>query len=172
MPEVQKINNSEELYAYCKKDIFRNVMDKVSNVDLAEDITSEVFMSVMSHDKWFFALDSKRQSEYVREMADKVCSIQLKFFERKIFDFKEEAYGENKISEDAYDFIDKDELEKWIQVLPEVEKRTVEKRYIQEKSVKLIAMEEGVSENAVVKRLSRARSKLKNTAMRKTHDSI
>ena len=50
MPEVQKINNSEELYAYCKKDIFRNVMDKVSNVDLAEDITSEVFMNVMSHD--------------------------------------------------------------------------------------------------------------------------
>ena len=94
-------------------------------------------------------------------MADKVCSIQLKFFERKIFDFKEEAYGENKISEDTYDFIDKDELEKWIQVLPEVEKRTVEKRYIQEKSVKLIAMEEGVSENAVVKRLSRARSQLK-----------
>ena len=89
MPEVQKINNSEELYAYCKKDIFRNVMDKVSNVDLAEDITSEVFMNVMSHDKWFFALDSKRQSEYVREMADKVCSIQLKFFERKIFDFKD-----------------------------------------------------------------------------------
>lgn len=172
MSEVNKMNSAEELYAFCKNELFAEVMEKITNEDLVEDITSEIFMNVMCHEKWFFDIDAERQNGYVHNMCQKVCRYHLMFFERKNYEFKEEVYGENKFSEDTYDFMDKDIVDKWIESLPENEKRTVEKRYIENKSIETIAMEEGISKNAVSKRLSRARFRLKNTVMRNLHDSI
>ena len=172
MAELNRINNVEELYSYCKKEIVKLVMERITNADLAEDITSDIFMGVMAHEKWFFTIDAARQVEYVHDMAGKMCTNYLAVFERKIFEFKEEAFGGVEAKEDTYDFVETDEMERWIRDLPDIERRTVEKRYIQNKSIEVIAMEEGVSENAVSKRLSRARSRIKNTATDYIHDSI
>ena len=172
MAELNRINNVEELYSYCTKEIVKLVMERITNADLAEDITSDIFMGVMAHEKWFFTIDAARQVEYVHDMAGKMCTNYLAVFERKIFEFKEEAFGGVEAKEDTYDFVETDEMERWIRDLPDIERRTVEKRYIQNKSIEVIAMEEGVSENAVSKRLSRARSRIKNTATDYIHDSI
>ena len=172
MAELNRINNVEELYSYCKREIVKLVMERITNVDLAEDITSDVFMGVMAHEKWFFTIDATRQIAYVHDMAEKMCTNYLTVFERKIFEFNEEAFGGVEAKEDAYDFVETDEIERWIRILPEAERRTVEKRYLQNKSIEEIAMEEGISENAVSKRLSRARNRIKNTATDFGHDSI
>lgn len=171
MSGILKINNIEELYKCCKKELLEAVNARVGKREISDDITSDIFMAVMAHEKWFMAINGDRQRGYLYGVMEKICRMYAENPEGKEYGFREEMQGEEIVSEDGYEFIDRDEIGKMLSVMPQAERRAFEKRYIHNKSIEEISVEEGISVNAVSKRLSRARARLKSTIVFNEHDS-
>lgn len=155
-------NNMQEVYEYCKNQVYKKVFLTFPNKDTAEDITSDIFAEIAAHCEWFIRQDGKRQKEYFSGIYKKITQKHAeKERNEKLVEYKEAMYDELLANEDRLVFMEEDAARSNFNVLSDAEKRVAEKRFIGNKSVKQIAKEENTTENAVSKRLSRAKNKMK-----------
>lgn len=155
-------NNMQEVYEYCKNQVFKKVSLRFTNRDTAEDITSDIFTEIVSHCEWFIKQDGDRQKAYLVHVYKKIMSKHLeKERNEKLVEYKEAMFDGLLANEDRLVFMEEDAVRSNFNVLSDAEKTVAEKRFIDNKSVKQIAREEKTTENAVSKRLSRAKNKIK-----------
>lgn len=152
-----------ELYDYCKENVIKEAKAKFGKETVAEDISSEIFYKITEHSEWFFKLDGTKQKDYVEKIKDKVFTKYQKEWEQSYsIKFDEDLYGKYYNNNDRILFMEEESARSNFNCLSPAEKRAAEKRYIENKSISQIAKDEKTTENAVPKRLSRARNKIKS----------
>lgn len=159
MGKTQKVFfNAGEFYDYCKSTIYTRMFKKYGKKEIAEDITGDVFLRIAKHMEWFINQEGTRQMEYLNGQVAKVCSQhELAWKNQRTIEYREK-YG---VAEDRSIYLEEEDAKYNLRDLSDNEKRVAEKRFFQNKSVREIAKEEKISENAVSKRLERAKNKIK-----------
>ena len=151
-----------QVYDYCKTTLYGKLMARLGNKDMAEEVTSEIFLRVMEHREWLLGISPERQYEYIEHTASKICSVneaETKLFIRKGF-VEERLFGE--ANDEYYAYENKQFLKECFSVLDEHERVVMEKKYIVKKSTAEITDELNLTEDAFFQRISRAKRKIKN----------
>lgn len=155
--------NMCELYDYCKETVMQEAKAHFGKETVAEDISSEIFYKITEHSEWFFKLDRIKQKDYVEKTKDKVFAKYQKEWEQSYsVKFDEDLHGKYYNNKDRILFMEEESARSNFNCLSPAEKRVAEMRYIENKSISQIAKDENTTENAVSKRLSRARNKIKS----------
>lgn len=134
----------DKVYKYC--------YFKVSNAELAEDLTQETFLKYFSQENY---LERGKQLAYLYTIAKNLCIDTYR--KKKYAELSTEIQGEDQIEKLELKIAVRQSLEK----LSEQEQELVFLRYINQLSVGEVASITGMSRFAVYRKLNKALSALK-----------
>lgn len=135
----------------------------VKDFHLSEDLVNETFLHAMYHIHWFEMQTESYQRNYLKRISRNLCVDHMRRKERFKFLSYDDDFWSNLTPETDHtlEFVEKDAVETYINLLDGVERDTMRLKYYDDYSIREISAMEQVPENTIVKRLSRGRQKLR-----------
>lgn len=157
--EIITVENYDKVYKYC--------VSRCRNIDDAFDITQEVFCTLLKKSSrlknikmelWLMSVADNKLSEYFRSLNKKQSFVS---FDECITDFKEVNEEDFELVEDFESLLNETQ-KKIMNILTEKEKAVFVKRFLEHKSISIVAEEIGISKNNVSVISSRIKKKAKS----------